>query len=81
MPVKRQLLLPEFLGVDVSYTRNDLLTINMITREAVRLWTNSNEFIKMIDTQYDEQFATEGARIGTQIRIRYPLLRATSPLE
>ena len=51
---------------------NSLLTINMITREAVRLWRNSNEFIRNIDIQYDDSFARTGAKIGTSLRIRYP---------
>lgn len=49
-----------------------ILTINMITREAVRLWKNSNEFIQHIDQQYDDQFAKTGAKIGTTVRIRLP---------
>lgn len=51
---------------------NDLLTINMITREAIRLWKNTNSFIQHIDTQYDDQFAKTGAKIGTSLRIRLP---------
>lgn len=51
---------------------NSLLTINMITREAVRLWKNSNEFIQHIDQQYDDQYAKTGAKIGTALRIRLP---------
>jgi hypothetical protein len=51
---------------------NSILTINMITREAVRLWKNSNEFIQHIDQQYDDQFAKTGAKIGTTVRIRLP---------
>lgn len=51
---------------------NTLLTINMITREAVRLFKNSNMFIQEIDTQYDDQFAIDGAKIGTSLRIRLP---------
>ena len=51
---------------------NTILTINMITREAVRLWKNSNEFIQHIDQQYDDQFAKTGAKIGTTVRIRLP---------
>ena len=31
---------------------NTLLTIDMITREAVRLWKNSNAFIQNVDMQY-----------------------------
>lgn len=51
---------------------NTILTINMITREAVRLWKNSNEFVQHIDQQYDNQFAKTGAKIGTTCRIRLP---------
>jgi hypothetical protein len=51
---------------------NQLLTINMITREAVRLWKNSNAFIMNVDMQYDESFAVSGAKIGSSLRIRLP---------
>lgn len=51
---------------------NSLLTINMITREALRLWKNSNAFLQNIDRQYDDQFAKSGAKIGTSLRIRLP---------
>jgi hypothetical protein len=51
---------------------NSLLTINMITREAVRLWKNSNAFIQNVDMQYDDSFAVHGAKIGTALRIRLP---------
>src|SRR5258706_10522951 len=51
---------------------NALLTIDMITREAVRLWKNSNEFIQNIDTQYDDSYAKTGAKIGSTLRIRLP---------
>ena len=51
---------------------NTLLTINMITREAVRLWKNSNAFIQNVDMQYDDSFAVSGAKIGSSLRIRLP---------
>jgi hypothetical protein len=51
---------------------NNLLTINMITREAVRLWKNSNAFIQNVDMQYDSSFAVNGAKIGSSLRIRLP---------
>lgn len=51
---------------------NNLLTVNMITREAVRLWKNSNAFIQNVDIQYDSSFAISGAKIGTNLRIRLP---------
>ena len=49
---------------------NSLLTINMITREAIRLFINTNAFIQNIDRQYDDQFAVTGAKIGTTLRIQ-----------
>jgi hypothetical protein len=51
---------------------NAMLTINMITREAIRLWKNSNAFIQNVDMQYDDSFAESGAKIGTALRIRLP---------
>lgn len=51
---------------------NSLLTINMITREAVRLWKNSNAFLQNVDMQYDDSFAVSGAKIGQALRIRLP---------
>lgn len=51
---------------------NQLLTISMITREAVRLWKNSNAFIQNVDMQYDDSYAIAGAKIGSALRIRLP---------
>lgn len=51
---------------------NTILTINQITREAIRLWRNSNAFLQNIDRQYDDQFSKSGAKIGTTLRIRLP---------
>lgn len=51
---------------------NSLLTINMITREAVRLFKNTNAFMQNINRQYDDSFAVQGAKIGQSLRIRYP---------
>jgi len=51
---------------------NTLLTRLEITRKAIRLFTNSNEFMKSIDRQYDPQFAQTGAKIGATLRVRLP---------
>lgn len=51
---------------------NSLLTISMITREAVRLWKNSNAFLQNVDMQYDDSFAVVGAKIGSTLRVRLP---------
>jgi hypothetical protein len=52
---------------------NTLLTIDMITRIAVRLWKNTNAFMRNVNTQYDDQYAVVGAKIGSQLRIRLPV--------
>lgn len=51
---------------------NVLLTIGGITREAIRLFMNSNAFIGNIEKQYDSSFAKTGAKIGQQLKIRLP---------
>lgn len=51
---------------------NTLLTPSIITKETVRLFKNSNALLKMVDTQYDDQFANSGAKIGNTLRIRQP---------
>lgn len=51
---------------------NNLLTIDMITAEAVMIFKNSNLFIMNMDTQYDGAFAIDGAKIGETLRIRLP---------
>ena len=47
---------------------NSLLTISMITREAIELFVNSNALIKNVDRQFDEEFGRAGAKIGSQLR-------------
>lgn len=51
---------------------NTILTIDMITREAIRLFMNSNSFMQNVDRQYDDSFAIDGAKIGDTLRIRLP---------
>lgn len=52
---------------------NSLLTIDMVTREAVMLFKNTNAFMQNIETQYDSSFGISGAKIGDSLRIRLPL--------
>ncbi len=66
---------PPFTGHEHGGLRamaNSLLTLNAITREAIRLFINTNAFIRNLDRQYDDQFAVAGAKIGTTLRIRLP---------
>lgn len=51
---------------------NQLLTISMITREALRVLENNLTFTKQINRNYDDQFGKEGAKIGNTLNIRLP---------
>ena len=51
---------------------SSLLTINMVSAQAVMVFKNSNAFMQNIDTQYDASFAVSGAKIGDSLRIRLP---------
>lgn len=51
---------------------NQLLTPSMITRYSIKLFLNTNYFIQNINRQYDDRFGVEGAKIGAQLRVRYP---------
>lgn len=51
---------------------NALLTPSVITREALRIFKNTNLFLRNIDKQYDDSFAKSGAKIGDTLRIRLP---------
>jgi hypothetical protein len=51
---------------------NVLLTISMITREALRVLENNLTFTKQVNRQYDDKFGVEGAKIGTTLNVRKP---------
>ena len=51
---------------------NTILTIDMITREALRLAHEKATFIGTINRQFDDSFGQGGAKIGDTLRIRYP---------
>ena len=51
---------------------NSLLTIDMITREALRVLHGTCAFVKTVNKQYDSSFARSGAKIGDTLRIRLP---------
>jgi hypothetical protein len=52
---------------------NSLLTISMITKEALRILRNNLAFAKGVNRQYDDSFANAGAKIGSVINIRKPV--------
>lgn len=51
---------------------NTLLTIAMITREALRVLENQLTFTRRVSRQFDDKFAVEGAKIGTILNVRKP---------
>lgn len=51
---------------------NTLLTIDMITRECLRLAHEKSTFIGTINRQFDDSFGEGGAKIGDTLRIRLP---------
>lgn len=51
---------------------NSLVTIDMVTREALRIAHEKCQFIGTVDRQYDDSFAKTGAKIGTALRVRKP---------
>ena len=51
---------------------NTLLTVDKITREALRILHQKVTFIGTINRAYDDSFANEGAKIGDTLRIRLP---------
>lgn len=52
---------------------NTNLTIDMITREALRVAHEKLSFIGTINRQYDDQFAGGGGKHGSALRIREPV--------
>lgn len=51
---------------------NTNLTIDMITREALRVAHEKLAFIGTINRQYDDSFARTGGKIGSTLRVREP---------
>lgn len=51
---------------------NTLLTIDMITKEALRLAHEKATFIGTINRQFDDSFGASSGKIGDTLRIRYP---------
>lgn len=51
---------------------NSLLTIDMVTRESLRVAHEACQFIGTTDRQYDDSFGRTGAKIGTALRVRKP---------
>ena len=56
----------------VHLADNALLTITMITREALRVLRNNLTFTKRVSRLYDSKFGVEGAKIGTVLNVRKP---------
>jgi len=51
---------------------NNLLTISMITNEALMVLENELTFSSEVERNYDDQFAVTGAKIGATLNVRRP---------
>ena len=51
---------------------NSILTVDQITREALRVLENNLVLTRNVNRQYDSSFAVQGAKIGDTLRIRKP---------
>lgn len=51
---------------------NSLVTIDMVTREALRIAHEKCQFIGTTDRQYDDSYAKTGAKINAALRVRKP---------
>lgn len=51
---------------------NNLLTISMITNDALMVLENETIFSSAVTREYDDQFAVTGAKIGSTLNIRRP---------
>ena len=51
---------------------NSLLTPSVITKEALAILHQKLNFVGNINTQYDDQYAKSGAKIGNDLKIRLP---------
>lgn len=51
---------------------NSLVTIDMVTKEALRIAHEKSQFIGTTDRQYDDSYGNTGAKIGSTLRVRYP---------
>ncbi len=58
--------------VNVFRADPTLLTITMITLEALRTLKNQLSFTKNVRRHYDDSFGVEGAKIGTVLNVRKP---------
>lgn len=59
-------------------TSNTTLTLDMITRECLRILHQSTNFIGNVNREYDDSFAKKGAKIGDTLRIRLPNMYSVS---
>lgn len=51
---------------------SQLLTISMITKEALAVLENNLVLAKAVNRQYDNKFALDGAKVGTTVNLRKP---------
>lgn len=64
-----------FTGIRLYANQN--LTPDMITDEALAILHQKLNFVGNIITDYDDEFAQEGAKIGNTLRVRHPIQYTT----
>lgn len=60
------------LWAELNTIANTLLTISMITNEALFVLRNCLTFTKRVNRQFDKSFGVDGAKIGSVLNIRKP---------
>lgn len=61
-----------FFNLYRIYMSNNLLTLGILTKEALRLFKNTNSFLRHVEQQYDDSFRLDGRAGGQTINIRLP---------
>jgi len=51
---------------------NTLISSDIVLAESLRLFLNENALIRAVNKQYSDEFARDGAKIGSTVRIRKP---------
>ncbi|KAB8122447.1 hypothetical protein D3W54_14750 [Komagataeibacter medellinensis] len=51
---------------------NNLINNSIITKEALMIRRNTNDFLKSLSTEYQSQFARSGGKIGSTLNVRLP---------
>lgn len=71
-PAKPIILIGDLTTETGDFTYYPMLTLEQMSREALRLFKDSNRFLQNIDKQYVNIFAKAETKIGPKLLIRLP---------